>query len=135
MTDKPALFNSPVWESGDGPGYYSAEINVKGKVIYGYTWDVNKLHDDTVVPPYTNPSAAGDYRITFSLDGTNCPVTLNTFFDAYTQIVVPLEEAVVLEEGEEPGGGAVAHTDAVNNLTYIDVRILAKGGGGNSKKK
>ncbi len=32
------IFNKAVYEAGDGPGYYNAEINVKGKIIYGYTW-------------------------------------------------------------------------------------------------
>ena len=132
------IFNKVVWEGGDGPGYYSAEINVKGKVIYGYTWDVKNLNDTTPVPPEYKQSAAGDYRVTFSLDGLNCvdeyemPVVLNTFFDADTQILEPAEEEA-LEAEEEPGGGAVGVIDVVNNLTYMDVRILPKGGkkGGN----
>jgi len=116
------IFNSPVWEGGDGPGYYSAEINVKGRIIYGYTWDVKKLND----------GGAGDYRITFSFDSLNCPATLNAFFDANTQILVPVEEETVAAKAseEEPGGGAVGVIDPVNNLSYIDVRILAKTGGG-----
>jgi hypothetical protein len=126
-----------VYEGGDGPGYYSAEINVKGKVIYGYTWNVRRLHDDTPVPPDTSPNAAGDYRITFSFDaecGTD--VLLNTFFvDGVTQILQPAEEVAALEEeGEEPGGGAVGvlvpydQLTGAGNLTYMDVRILERGG-------
>jgi hypothetical protein len=131
------IFNKPVYEGGDGPGYYSAEINVKGKVIYGYTWNVRRLHDDTPVPPDTSPNAAGDYRITFSFDaecGTD--VLLNTFFvDGVTQILQPAEEVAALEEeGEEPGGGAVGvlvpydQLTGAGNLTYMDVRILERGG-------
>jgi hypothetical protein len=123
-----SIFNKVVWEGGDGPGFYSAEINVKGKVIYGYTWDVKNLNDTTPVPPATKPSAAGDYRVTFSLDSLNCPVVLNTFFDAYTQVQEPAEEEA-LEAEEEPGGGAVGVIDVVNNLTYMDVRILERSGG------
>jgi len=129
--DDPALLNKVVWESGDGHGYYSAEINVKGKVIYGYTWDVKNLNDKTGVPL----TATGDYRITFSLDGVNCPVALNTFFDA-ARILVPAEEVTaVAEEGEDPGGGAVGVIDVTNNLTYIDVRILEPRSGKDKVKR
>ncbi len=135
------IFNKAVYDAGDGPGYYSAEINVKGRVIYGYTWSVRKLNDPTGTPP----TAAGDYRVTFSFDGTCGTTTLNTYFiDGVTQIMVPLEtvveasiEAEVSAE-EEPGGGAVAvlvpaqYDEFGNliggNLTYIDVRILERGG-------
>jgi len=127
------LFNLPVYEGGDGPGYYSAETNVKGRIIYGYTWNVRSLNE-----------GAGDYRITFSFDQNCGPVSLNTFFDGNTEIMVPLEEEVVAaaaEEGEEPGGGATGVLVPVEfdgetgeliggNLTYIDVRILERGGGG-----
>jgi len=130
----PPIFNNPVHEGGDGPGYYSAEINVKGRIIYGYTWNVRTLNE-----------GAGDYRITFSFDQVCGNAVQNTFFtDGVTQIIVPLEEEVVTaaaEEGEEPGGGATgvlipADFDGETgeliggNLTYIDVRILERGGGG-----
>jgi hypothetical protein len=118
------IFNKPVYEGGDGPGYYSAEINVKGKVIYGYTWNVRRLNDTTGIPP----TAAGDYRITFSFDANCGSVDLNTFFvDGVTQIVPSSEEEASVE-GEEPGGGAEAVLDFDNNLTYMDVSILDRGG-------
>ena len=130
----PHIFNGSVHEGGDGPGYYSAEINVKGRIIYGYTWNVRNLNDDTQVPPYPTKTPAGDYRITFSFDQTCDTATLNTFFVAdTTQIMVPLEEEVLVaaaEEGEEPGGGATAVLRTDLNLTYMDVRILERGGGG-----
>ena len=128
----PHIFNGSVHEGGDGPGYYSAEVNVKGRIIYGYTWNVRRLND-----------GAGDYRITFSLDGTfegspcGTATTLNTFFvDGVTEIMVPLEEELVAaaaEEGDDGGsdtGGAVGVLRTDLNLTYIDVRILERGGGG-----
>jgi len=138
----PPIFNEVVYEADDGPGYYNAEINVKGRIIYGYTWNVRTVHDDTL-----NPSGAGIYRLTFSFDQTCGDVSLNTFFNGETQIMVPLETEEALEaalssteEGEEPGGGAVGvlvpaqFDDEGNligdNLTYIDVRILERGGGG-----
>ncbi len=51
------VFNGAVHEkTGDGPGSYGAEINVSGKVVFGFNWQTDGLFN-------------GDYRITFSLDG------------------------------------------------------------------
>lgn len=137
---KPHIFNGSVHEGGDGPGYYSAEINVKGKIIYGYTWNVRTLNDNTPVPPAIIPTPAGDYRITFSFDNNVVGLPLNTFFTPSTQIVVPLETEVLTEvlaaEADDSGdeGGGTAILDFTNNLTYIDVRILERGGGGGGRK-
>jgi hypothetical protein len=141
-------FNGAVWEAGDGPGYYSAEINVGGKVIYGYNWFVRDID-----------KAPGFYRLTFSLD-SNCP-ELNTFF---TESITEIVEFEIVEEvtgvtvadeidstgdstsdgtgdnsedndpndGEDsnnPGNlipGGKAEIDFVNNLTYMDIQILEK---------
>ena len=114
----PHLFNGSVHEGGDGPGYYSAEINVKGRIIYGYTWNVRSLNE-----------GAGDYRLTFSFDQVCGTATLNTFFvEGTTEIVVPLEEEVTIE-AEPVSTGGVAELDFANNLTYIDISIVEKGGG------
>jgi hypothetical protein len=118
------IFNMAVYNAGDGPGYYSAEINVKGKIIYGYTWNVRRLNE-----------GAGDYRITFSFDGVCGSAALNTYFtQGVTQILEPIEEEIVVLESE-PGGGAVGVIDFGNNLTYMDVRILERGGGGGRGRK
>ena len=133
----PPIFNKAVWAAGDGPDYYSAEINVKGKIIYGYTWDVRKLNDFTV----NEGEADGDYRITFSFDESCGTAMLNTFFesanaetgDPGTQLLLPIEEEEVSILEEDEGGdtgGANAVIDYDNNLTYIDVRILERTGGG-----
>jgi hypothetical protein len=123
----PAIFNSAVYEGGDGPGYYSAEINVKGRIIYGYTWNVGQLNE-----------GAGYYRLTFSFDElTGTSSELNTFFNEDTSILVPEEETEVVmlaeesdDGGSSPGGGGVAKIDFANNLTYIDINILERSGGG-----
>jgi len=122
------VFNSAVYEGGDGPGYYSAEINVKGKIIYGYTWNVKNLNE-----------GLGYYRITFSFDDGTSGWDLNTGFDEFTEIIVPIEEEAKAaakiaaeEEGTDTGGGTAA-LDLDNNLTYIDVYITkTRGGGGGS---
>jgi hypothetical protein len=127
----PPIFNLPVYEGEDGPGYYAAEINVKGKVIYGYTWNVRKLNDHIV----NGGEAAGCYRITFSFDN-NATAVLNTFFEeGITEILMPLEEEEVTVKSSdgEINGGATPVIDFNKNLTYIDVVILEKSGGGHQE--
>lgn len=68
------FYNSAVWETQEGsqsPEVYKSELNIPGKVIYGYNWNIQKTGDGT-----------GYYRLTFSFDGeqSECPVELNTFF-------------------------------------------------------
>lgn len=122
------LFNGSVHEGGDGPGYYSAEINVKGKIIFGYTWNVRNLNE-----------GAGHYRITFSLDAVCGTAPLNTYFvDGLTTILEPAEEeeseittsgVSADDEGGDTGGGTGV-LDFINNLTYMDIAILERSGGG-----
>lgn len=114
---KPPLFSDPVYKAGDGPGYFSAEINVKGKIIYGYTWDVRRLQDPE--------EPTGVYRLTFALDEDCGSTPRNTSIAG----VVP-----------EPGESNSAHpvTDEYGNYvnaTYIDVTIVegnGKPGGGSN---
>ena len=127
------LINDPILNSKA-----SAEINVKGKIIYGTTWNVRSTND-----------GEGYYRLTFSLDPNE---NLNTAFDAQTQFV---EDVVVVDPdaktalsakkapegddggdtGEDSGGGKgeIVFQDGYS-LTYIDILITAKttgkGGGG-----
>lgn len=117
------LFNMAVYEAADGTGYYNAEVNVKGKIIYGYTWNLRHMNEGT-----------GTYRITFSLDSEGGTVALNTFFDDLTQILVPIEEEEPTEaEDSEGSRGGIGVLDIENNLTYMDIRITegqGQGGGG-----
>ena len=128
----PPVFNHGVWEVGEGKptDRYSAEINIPGKIIYGYNWNVRLTGE-----------GAGYYRITFSLedDAARSGLPRNTFFTT-TQIVPKEEEEteeVAEAEAPDSGGapaGGVAGIDRANNLSYIDIQILAskgrKGGGG-----
>ena len=108
------VFNKATHEKiADGPGSYGAELNVQGKVIYGYVWNTRGL-------------TAGEYRLTFSLD--QLPTfESGTSFDEATKILVSVETEVVAEDEE---GGNVALVDVTNPLTYIDVALTAGGGGG-----
>jgi hypothetical protein len=104
------LYNSAVWEAEgiDGKALasiYSAEINIPGKVIYGYNWNVRKMND-----------GVGFYRITFSLDavgGKAVEIPCNTFFT----------EGTVVKYSENVEGGGIGVIDPAKNLTYIDVEI------------
>lgn len=114
------LFEGGVWEAGDGPAGYSAEINVQGKIIYGYNWVTRTTGD-----------GPGSYRLTFVLD-KNFTGTQNTSINGSTVIAVtPTEEVVTI--AEEPTGGT-PYIFPEGNLSYIDVQLLPKtgSGGGNS---
>ena len=106
------LLSQAVSEAGTGSGYFNAEINVKGKIMYGYLWDVGDMNQ-----------GEGHYRMTFSFDdGT--PGIGTAKFDESTQIIVAEEEST--EEGkatEAPGSGGVPILDWANNITYMDVLI------------
>ena len=107
-----SIFNMAVSEAGDGPGFYNAEINVKGKIIYGYTWDVNTMNQGD-----------GHYRLTYSFDeGTEGIGTVS--FDESTEIILPIEEEEkVIETKEAPSDGGIAIMDSSYNITYMDVLI------------
>lgn len=109
------LVNDPIFNEVAYDGDYGAEVNVKGKVIYGYTWNVRRNND-----------GPGDYRITFSLDDNEDLFT--SLLNA--EIIVPIEEEERGGEPPEEGGGATAVLLGSDNLTYIDIRIVPKSGGG-----
>lgn len=103
------IFNAAIYENNG----YSAEVNVKGKIIYGYTWNVRRLNE-----------GEGDYRVTFSIDEgrEGCTTTLE-----FAEILFPDEEIELLDSGS--GGGATPVLVPEENLTYIDVRIIARNSG------
>lgn len=123
------LFNTASWQKIDGPGGYAGEINVGGKIVYGYVWNVTRLANQ-----HPGVQAAGVYRLTFSLDETcGTPgVTRNLeFSDPYTQIyVTPTEELLAPIAESETGGGGVPVIRYDLQLTYIDVTITPRSGGG-----
>lgn len=114
--------NNPDDEIGIGEPValtFSGELNVGGKVIYGLSKGGWK------------PTAVGDYRATFYL-----PLNGTVGFDVYTAIRTAEEEVAVAEDddgGADLGGGS-AVVDVANNLTYMDIRVVAGGGGGKKLK-
>jgi hypothetical protein len=101
------VFNMAAWErTSDGPGSYGAELNVGGKVVYGFVWKTAGL-------------TQGEYRLTFSLDQ-------DEGFDSGTTLVAAdILQAVETEAEGDEGGGNTAVVDRVNDLTYIDVGLFA----------
>jgi hypothetical protein len=85
------FYNSSVYEryGVDGPtGAYSAELNVPGKVIYGYNWDL--AHFKPPVAPkitadfnwVTGVTKVGWWRLTFNLDPSWDIITRNAAIKA-----------------------------------------------------
>lgn len=116
------IFNGAVHEkTSDGPGNYGAEINVSGKIVFGFIWDTGDLYN-------------GEYRITFSLDGadstTGFPGSGTSLQEA--SVRVPVEEVTnaetsadvavtSLREGQPAANEAVVVGEL--ELTYIDVGL------------
>lgn len=107
------IFNAAAWQkTTDGPGSYGAELNVGGKIVYGFVWKTTGL-------------TAGEYRLTFSLDDAEAGfVGSGASFDATTTILGAVTEVAAAEEG----GGNTAVVDTANQLTYIDVGLTSGGG-------
>jgi len=117
------IFNQAVYEkTSDGPGSYGSEINVQGKLIYGFNWATSGLFN-------------GEYRITFSLDGpTGAFAGTGTSLNGATILVSEETEVpdVIMSARKGPGsGGGSGGETAKNvpvvlgdqNLTYIDVGL------------
>lgn len=97
------------------PAALTAELNIGGKVMFGYNWQLRRL---------TMPAGVtkdGWWRLTYST--TDNAVV----FTGSTQLGPPVA-AAVSEEGGTPLFTPVV--DLLHNITYIDVYISASKGGG-----
>lgn len=116
-----------LWESGtaiipETKISFAPELNVAGKYIFGASQGGWK------------PKAVGTYRITFyiptGLSGSQIMMaTTTTLGNLVEGAWVPSVPGVSVEE-EGEGGVATPILDVPNNLTYVDVQVIAKGGGG-----
>lgn len=123
-TTKACGFDGAIWEAygQDGPGFYAAEINVSGNLIYGFNWDLNKC-DATLYKP------EGTWRLTFLLDpNANLPdgktVEPNVYFAELdpADITVDAAERAPYATPVLPNG----------STSYMDIQIVAPRGGGGS---
>ena len=88
----------------DGPGGFGAEVNVSGKVIYGYVW---QLRNSGLSPT----DRAGWWRITFELDPT-------TTIGAET-----IERNVTMTELDAGETGSTATLDPGGHSTSIEILV------------
>ena len=96
------VFNGAIHEkTSDGPGTYGAEINVSGKLVYGFNWQTAGLFN-------------GEYRITFSLDGAT---------DSFAGTGTSLADAQILVSEEET-------ETAGDELAIRSFAMAGPGGGG-----
>lgn len=118
--------NAPSFEGSTYGGGFTAEVNVGGNLIYGYNLNMRR-----------DGEGAGLYRLTFVLDGGPdvggpCTHSLNTSFGSGTELVNVAGTAGPSEI--IPEGDARLNGDVGGGLTYIDVTISAKAGGGGGPK-
>lgn len=114
------LFDGTVAEglSSEGPGVFGAEVNVAGKVVYGYNLRIR----DAQVP--TNVEKYGWWRLTFSLD------------DDVEGPGPALPRGVRLEQcgnAPAPGDEPLVYSpvlDAAAQRTVLDIWIASASGGG-----
>ena len=128
--------NNPVFNGAIYPDAladdYSAEINVSGTLIYGYNWNLRKTGE-----------GAGLYRLTYVLDGGgdvggSCNTHLNTYLaDGTTGApeteVVNVVTNPVATPAIVPAADPALNSDLGGGLSYIDVVINTKTGGGGNK--
>jgi hypothetical protein len=126
------VFNGAVYADALSDSY-SAEINVGGSLIYGYNWNLRKVGE-----------GAGLYRLTYVLDGGSavggpCDAALNTNFtseptdpenEAPATQVVNVATNPVAVPVLVPAGDPALNGDLGGGLSYIDVVINVKTGGG-----
>lgn len=110
----------------DGPvDAYSGEINMSGKCIYGYNWDVGTV-------PLTDK--AGWYRLTFSFD----PVASYTDFDGMAHAVPRNTRIAQLNPGDLIGASdpeVVLYPPTIGPDGYsTDLEIEIKAGKGGGKR-
>lgn len=119
-----------MWESAtmactDVPISFAIELNVGGKLIFGGSQGGWK------------PRSAGFYRVTFyGPESTNLSLVTAEVAD-YADFSSPPAESLVglaepeSEEGDE--GVATPVVDAANDISYVDLEVVAGGGGGSKK--
>ena len=102
---------------------YTAEINVGGKAIYGFNWNLKR--QVMTAPDVKN----GWWRLTFSTTNNTILFDLdNELGEAVGPTFNPPEGSALAEQAFFP------QVDMTNHLTYIDIFLKAtKGGGGGGK--
>jgi len=135
--------SAPVWDgstrtwnqavyTNDMP--FSAELNIQGKYVYGYNWQLKTM-------PVTGAEKAGWWRVTFyapdvhfdGLTGVGAPVVPESAPDSEFPLIVP---TVLAEDDSDTDTDFRLYKAVVSpayDLTFIDVCISTKKGGGRKK--
>ncbi len=122
----PAAVDLATWESYgiDGPGGFSAEVNVAGKLVYGYNLGIRDME-----LPYDK---YGWWRVTFALDKT---ATVNgSTVQCRTDISELAPEDLIggTEDGESQTSYYQPQLSSDGSRTWIDIYILSGRDGGTS---
>ena len=120
-------FNGAIWEAfgQDGPGFYVAEINVSGNLIYGFNWMLNRCDSTTA-------KLEGKWRLTFSLDPTATLPGGTTVEPNVTFASLDPADTTIDESERAPYATPVL---VDGSTSVMDIQIVApKGGGGSSRK-
>jgi hypothetical protein len=117
---------------------YSVELSVGGKYVYGYNWPMKTVNTESVCGP--GWVKTGWWRLTFyapngevMFDDASAPVSAPPAVPAEVRVLPRTEfnEAIAaLPDEEESEALYVPVVDSLNNLSYIDLCIIAKDGGG-----
>lgn len=122
----PASFDGAVYEKFgvDGPGGYTAEVNVSGNLIYGFNWQLGQL-------PGTDASKLGWWRLTFMLD----PVA-NYTIDGQ-EFTVPCNTQMVAGDPLDQQGKYFKPVLVSPSMSVLEIEIVSKkpGGGGGGETK
>ena len=121
---------------------YTAELNVGGKYVYGYNWPVRR--DALKCDGWVGSSMAGWWRLTFYTPASGQSLPAVVFDTALTDPNLAPPTLPGADPDPLPPPGLVAAeadtgflyrpvVDKDKNLTYIDICIVAGGGGGGRK--
>jgi len=105
-----------VWQRADGPGNFAAEVNVSGKVVFGYNFKVQDLDAGL----FGGAHKFGWWRLTFALGGTGAPAP-----NAHLQRLAAVSE--------EEGGESLKYMPAISSdgqRSSLTIYIEKGGGGG-----
>jgi len=125
------VWNGSAWVSAtttctDVPVSFAIELNVGGKLIFGASQGGWK------------PRNAGFYRVTFySPQTTNLSLATAAVGNYADFSAAPVEPLVALAEpdsDESDEDVATPVVDAANNISYVDLEVVAGGGGGKKPK-
>ena len=116
---------------------YSVELSVGGKYVYGYNWPMKSVNTESVCG--AGWFKTGWWRLTFYapngevvFDDANAPISAPPAVPAEVR-ELPREAfntAIAVPDEGESEALYVPVVDSTNNLSYIDLCIIAKDGGG-----